>query len=256
MSHPTRIYLFSSLVVAIVSAGCNDPNSSLQQSTGANNLPPGVAQQLANIEKANAAVSDEVDQLFRDIQAEKIKQIYEQTLSPKFREVATLEEFETITERLRTRLGALQSKTISTSEVNPYEGTLVASANYEATFEKGAGSLLVSFEQQGDEWQLLRLRVNAPQLLDDPSTFRQPTELFVDNSEPVMPGAMVDLVDKTVDPPKVVLENVQVLNVRWKVSGPSSKPTAPASGFVTVGLKPEEASTIKSIDSLSVAPHQ
>src|SRR5690606_15884708 len=102
----------------------------------------------------------------------------------------------------------------------------------------------------------LRFTVNAPELLDDPTTFERPTQVYVEEAEPVLPGTMVDLLDISEEPPKVVLQNVRVLHVRWKVDSPLTPVKAPAKGFVTLGLKAGQADVVKAAETLSIRPHQ
>ncbi len=131
----------------------------------------------------------------------------------------------------------------------------MASAGYQAEFEKGAGTIFAVFEKTQDDWLLLRLRIESPQLMDDPSQFREGVELFVENSEPVLPGAMIDILNQDTEPPTVAVGNVEVLNVRWKVVDPSSKPTYPAAGFVTIRVTNDQASKLKSVKAISIKAH-
>jgi hypothetical protein len=208
------------------------------------------------MEAASAVISGRVDEVFRAISNGHVQRVYEKFTSPKFREVATLEQFTSICDRVNTRLGSLRRKESSRFDIDPIDDTFVASATYKAKFDLGSGTLFVVFQKIDDDWLLLRLNVNAPELLDDPNTFQQPTEVYVENSEPIVPGTMVDLLDTAEVPPKVVLENVRVLNVRWKVDGPFTPPKAPAKGFVTIGLKPDQTKTVESSKTLAVRPHK
>ena len=246
--------LGSTLAVLVV-VGCNDPNSSANLSTSNGNCPLPVASQYAEIVAATDAVSDRVDEMFADIDNAEVQNVYDNLAAPDFREAAPFEEFDSLCERLRTRLGKLQSKSTSRTEVNPVDGKLIASATYEAEFENGYGLLFVIFQKNDDQWQLLRLNVNSPVLLDDPSSYQQPTELYVENSKPVAPGTVVDLWDNAADPPHLLLEHLRVVSVRWKVPDPSSPPPDPASGFVTLALKPEQVKAIGSTD-LAVRPRE
>lgn len=211
---------------------------------------------MAEMDSAAVAVSQRVEKIFQSINAGEGLLVYESFASPKFREVVTLEQFTAICDRIKTRLGSLRSKEDARFDLNPLKGALVANATYNAKFEHGAGDILVIFEKREDAWMLLRLTVNAPELLDDPTTFEQPTVVYVEDAEPVLPGSMVDLLDISEDPPKVILQNVRVLHVRWKVDNPLTPVKAPAKGFVTIGLKADQTDAVKAIGKVSIRPHQ
>jgi len=253
---PNKCFI-SCIACLAVTLGCGDPDSSNKpQAETFKKMPPESANLVAETEAASATISGRVDELFRAISNGQVHQVYEKFTSPKFREVATVEQFTSICDRVNTRLGSLRSKESSIFDINPVNGTFIASATYKATFDHGSGTLFVVLQKVDDEWLLLRLNVNAPELLDDPSTFQQPTEVYVENSEPVQPGSMVDLLGTDEEPPKVIIENVRVLNVRWKIDGPFATPKAPAHGFVTIGLKPDQTKAVESFKTLAVRPHK
>ena len=255
MSDSRCMCLIACIAGLTLTLGCGDSDSSKQQQTKFPNGSPDFTNRMPEVEATLTAVSSRVDELFRAISDGQVQRVYEEFTSPKFREAATFEKFKSICDRVTTRLGRLQKKESSRFDMDPVENTFIASATYEATFDLGSGTLFVVFQKQDDKWLLLRLNVNAPELLDDPKTFQQPTEIYVENSEPVMPGTMVDLLDTAVNPPKVVVQNVRVLYVRWKLDDPSKPPHAPATGFVTIGLKLDQTDAVKQSKTLSVRSH-
>jgi len=198
------------------------------------------------------AISLRIDEVCRRINLGESDSVYESATAPRFRQVASRVAFRSHCERLQSRLGALKSKQLSRLDVDPAAGMLVASASYRATFEHGAGAIFVVFEQVGGDWLLLRLKVDAPELLDDPTQYREELEIFAESSDPVLPGTMVDVFDSSEDPPKLLIGSVRVLNVRWKIPGPSSVPAFPASGFVTLSLTREQAGAIENAKNVSV----
>lgn len=246
-----RRHLAACITSLLLPLGCNDADSS-SPTPGS---PLATANRVAEANAASAAVSHRLDEIFQAIGAGHVERAYEELTTSEFREVASLDQFRALCDRVTTRLGRLQTKELSRFDVAPLGEALVSSATYQATFEHGPGVVVVVLQRIDDKWLLRRLNVNAPQLLDDPSAFRQPTEVHVEDSQLVMPGATVDLLDASDDPPQVLVENVPVLHVRWKVDDPSTPPTAPASGFITVGLKSEEVDTIQQAGTLSVRGH-
>jgi len=137
-------------------------------------------------------------------------------------------------------------------DIDSAAGTVAASASYRATFERGAGTIFVVFEQAGGDWLLLRLKVDAPELLDDPAQYREVIEILVENSDPVVPGTIVDLYNTSQEPPKLLIEGLRVLNVRWKMVGPGSAPAFPASGFVGLSLTKEQVDAVEEARRVSV----
>lgn len=251
------VRVISCVVSVAVTLGCGDTDSSSKpQAETPTFTQSDSANLVAEMEGASSAISGRVDELFRAISNGEVQHVYDTFTSPKFRGVATVEQFASICSRVNTRLGSLRSKESSRFDLNPVDGTFVASATYKATFELDSGILFVVFQKVDDEWLLLRLNVNAPKLLDDPNTFQQPTEIYVENSEPVLPGTMVDLLGTVEDPPNVIIENVRVLNVRWKVDDPSTPLKAPAKGFVTIDLKPDQMKAVESSGSVTVRIHK
>ena len=208
------------------------------------------------MQSADSEVSEAVDKLFNAITQEKTTELYQASTSPKFQEIATLEKFEAICKRIRTRLGALTGKESAGFNLNPVESGYTVTATYQAEFEKGAGTIMVRFEEVNGEWLLLRLSMNAPELLDDPTKFRKKVEIHFKNVEPVLPGTTVDVFDASNDPATLLAQNVPVLNVRWKVSNPFKAPTFPASGFVLLSLTQQQAQAIQAAKTLTLQQHK
>lgn len=206
--------------------------------------------------KLSAGISDRVDELFRAIHEQPVERVYNTFTSPKFREVASLEKFQELCDRSNERLGALESKELSEFATSPFSGTIAATGLYNAKFELGSGVIYIVFEKADGQWQLLRLNVQSPRLNDGEPSSLFPTELLVEDSELVSPGSKVDFVDVSVDPPAVVLENVFVKGVRWRLAGPFTKPKAPATGFVQVNLSTEQMEAVGTAKKLSVRTHQ
>jgi len=73
-------------------------------------------------------------------------------------------------------------------------------------------------------------------------------QLYVDNSEPVNPGAKVDLIDSNSSPPQVIVSDAIVQSVRWRVNGPFQAPKYPASGFVNLKLTENQWNALKNKD--------
>ena len=102
---------------------------------------PGIDSALvAEVQTASDDISVIVNKMFRSIAEGKFEMLYESSTEPRFREAVSLEEFSTLCERVQSRLGALRTKQSSRFDLNPVEGSLLASATYQAQFEHGNGT--------------------------------------------------------------------------------------------------------------------
>src|SRR5262245_29797716 len=77
-------------------------------------------------------------------------------------------------------------------------------------------------------------------------------EIYVTDSVPVIPGTPVAIVDAL--GPTLLVARALPINVRWKVSGPFSAPSFPASGFVAFSLTASEWQAIQNVESLRIQP--
>ena len=77
-------------------------------------------------------------------------------------------------------------------------------------------------------------------------------EIYVDNSEPVAPGAIVDIINTASSPAQVIVSDVTVLSARWKVSGLFKGPKYPASGFVRFALAENQWKAIEKNDDIII----
>jgi hypothetical protein len=73
-------------------------------------------------------------------------------------------------------------------------------------------------------------------------------EFYVENSEPVLPGTKVCLIDGKSSPLQVIVSDATVQNVRWKIKGPFTIPKYPASGFVTITLSENQWKALEDKD--------
>lgn len=248
----------TSVLLGIVSSmllGCSESTPAPDQA--GSGAPGNSAHAQFSQEEVNAAsgeISEVVDQLFRLLEAGKIEEIYNSSASPRFREVASLEKFQTFSQ-VWERLGVMKSKKGSQFNLDRVEGKDRATALYQAEFEHGTGQVLFSFERVDGKWMLLRWKLDSPDLQEDPFKNKVRMEILVQDSEPVLPGSMVDLMDSSVSPKKLILENMPVFYVRWRTDGPFSIPKYPASGFITLALTKEQVETVRAADAISVRPH-
>ena len=182
--------------------------------------------------------------------------MYDSFTSPEFRQAVTLAKFQGWCDRINSGLGPLKSKELSRLDTNTLQGTVVCAAVYQGHFARGTGTIAAIFQHVDDQWLLLRMNVNSPQVLDNPADYRERLEVLVDESDAVMPGESVDVVDVSTQPPQVIVENVPVAYVRWRLAGPDAQLGPAASGFVTLVLTTSQDQAVLAANKLAVRRHE
>jgi hypothetical protein len=158
-----------------------------------------------------------------------------------------VDAFVTISRKIDSKLGALKSfDSGGRSDYDPYSGGWLARVTYIGHFEKGDGNIAISALFVDGQWRIMSFNVNSPLLHDNPADYRQKVELYVTDSDLVMPGAHVKVVARNSND-KVLIEDAQVLNVRWKLSTANAH-----EGFVTLALSKEEESIVGKAGEVSV----
>lgn len=89
---------------------------------------------------------------------------------------------------------------------------------------------------------------DSPVAATGPSSVAQ---LFVVESEPVMPGTRVDVIDET-EPKRALVVGAIAGNVRWKTAGAFGRPEYPASGFVSMRLTESQWAAIREARNVSI----
>lgn len=200
-----------------------------------------------DIEKTESEVNHLTRSLFESMSDDTEAKAYETLLDDKAKEKISAEAFVTVSKTIASKLGALKSLDVgSRSDFDPYDGGLLARVMYVGHFEKGDGDIAIGAFLLKGSWRILSFNVNSPLLSANPPGYRKNVELYVTNSDLVMPGTHIRVVRRDQDD-KVVVDDAQVLNVRWKVSLTNAH-----EGFVTVSLSESEAAAIKDAGDLSV----
>jgi len=198
-------------------------------------------------EKTSTEVGSVTSSLLNSMSSGDVAATYSSLLDEKVKEKMSLEKFQSLAQTIASKLGAFRNlQTANRVDFDPHRGGILVRTTYTAHFEKGDGEVSVAALKEGDQWRVLSFGVNSPLLSNDPANSRQNTEVYVANSDLVMPGSHVALFDSKLGN-KPLIEDAVVLNVRWKVSASSSH-----EGFVTFALTPAEASAVKASDGLSI----
>lgn len=209
---------------------------------GCSRQPPSI-----DFQRAEADVNRLTVSLFGAISNGAEENAYQTLLDAKVKEKVSVGTFVTASRKIVSSLGALKSlDNGGRSDYDPYLGGWLARVTYVGHFEKGDGNIAISALFLNDQWRIMSFNVNSPLLYGNPADYRQRVELYVINSDLVMPGSHVKVVARNLND-KVLVEDAQVLYVRWKISATNAQ-----EGFVTVVLSKEEEAAVKTGGELSV----
>jgi hypothetical protein len=123
--------------------------------------------------KASASVSPAVDQIFADLDRDP-GQAYDNHTSAEFRRATSRDEFITLGQRIKTRLGKLQSKSMRHLHSRQVNANSFTDVTYQATFEEGTGTISLRLQAEGDRWVLVSFQVNSPEFDKDAATGKCP----------------------------------------------------------------------------------
>ncbi|MEX2118053.1 MAG: DUF4019 domain-containing protein [Pirellulales bacterium] len=111
-------------------------------------------------------VSVQVDSLFKAMADGKFRETYTSRTSPEFRRATTETQYSQIGATVQKRLGALKSKQVVRFNARQFNLGSFIEVVYNAQFEKGAGTITLTFKRAGDDWLLHALNVSSPTLLE------------------------------------------------------------------------------------------
>jgi hypothetical protein len=207
---------------------------------------PGVPEKFDS-EKASLEVKHLTLSLFGSMSDATEAKAYKALLDDSAREKISAEAFAAMSKTILSKLGKLKSLEVGPrSDYDPYAGGVLAHVTYVGRFENGDGDIAIGALSVNGSWRILSFNVNSRLLSANPSDYRKNVELYVADSDLVMPGAHVKVVERD-NVGKTLIEDAQVLNVRWKLSVAHRQ-----EGFVTVGLSETEAGLIKDAGDLAV----
>lgn len=112
-------------------------------------------------------VSQITDELIQSMNDGSFAESYQTQMAPEFREETSPEAYERFADQIRTQLGALRSKTISSINMNQKNAVSFADVQYQATFEKGKGTIRVKMKRYGGKWLVLAFRIDSAALTKD-----------------------------------------------------------------------------------------
>jgi hypothetical protein len=127
----------------------------------------GVGALLLAYRSLDATLSPTIDELFAGIDNGSFAETYDTHTTSEFQQVVSREQYESLGQALQARLGGLKSKQLTQFMVRQVNVNRYADVAYQATFERGSGTIRARLKQQGQRWLLVTLHVNSPELLKD-----------------------------------------------------------------------------------------
>ena len=122
----------------------------------------------------HATLSPTVDELFAAIEDGSFAATYDTHTTPELRQTVTREQYRDLGLTIKTRLGALKSKSLRQFNVRQMNAVGYADVAYNATFENGTGTISGRFKKVGDQWLIISFHVNSPEFQKDLATGKCP----------------------------------------------------------------------------------
>jgi hypothetical protein len=115
----------------------------------------------------DSTLSPTIDELFAAIDNNTFADTYDSHTADELRRTVTLEQYNDLGLTIKTRLGALRSKSLRQFNVRQFNANRYADVVYTATFEHGSGTISGRFKKDGDRWLVVTLNVNSPEFQKD-----------------------------------------------------------------------------------------
>jgi hypothetical protein len=116
---------------------------------------------------ADSAVSSKIDALFAMIDNGTFGEAYQTETSPELQKVVSREKWQQIGRVVKQRLGRLCSKSLTQFNVAQFNLSATIKVVYDASFEKGPGTISAQFRTIRGEWRVDSLYVNSSLLVED-----------------------------------------------------------------------------------------
>jgi len=116
---------------------------------------------------ADGTAAPQIDALFAASQNGTFAETYDTLTTQEFRDSTSKEDYAALGESFAVRLGALQSKSLTSFNMQTNNAGSFIDVKYDATFEKGAGTIEAKLKQENDGWKFLSFRVNSPLFKQD-----------------------------------------------------------------------------------------
>lgn len=118
-------------------------------------------------QQGGAEITPRIDALFQAIDDQNFGSTYLTETTSEFRNNVTIESYENIGKQISSRLGNLESKTISEFKYNFNSSGTFYDVSYDAQFEKGTGNIHATLKKIEETWKIHNFQVNSPLLIQD-----------------------------------------------------------------------------------------
>jgi hypothetical protein len=122
----------------------------------------------------DTSISPTIDQLFAAVDNDSFAETYDTHTTPEYRKVTTRKQHEDIGLTIKTRLGSLKSKTLRRFNGRQLNSNTYTEVVYQATFDKGSGTITATFKKEGERSQLVGFHVHSPEFQKDLVTGKCP----------------------------------------------------------------------------------
>jgi hypothetical protein len=109
--------------------------------------------------------SQATDAFFRHMTSGTAAESYQTLTTPEFRGQTSQQAYEQMAAQIRTQLGPLRSKTMARINLRQQNASSLADVVYQARFEKGSGTINLTFKRTGGKWLVQGFRVDSAALM-------------------------------------------------------------------------------------------
>jgi hypothetical protein len=111
---------------------------------------------------ANTSVTPEIDRLFAAMEGGRFAGTYETDTTQEFRQITSKEQYADIGKAISLRLGPLKNKSMKSFNLRAVNTNSFADVSYDATFEKGSGTIVAKLRREEGKWKFVSFQVNSP----------------------------------------------------------------------------------------------
>ena len=116
---------------------------------------------------ANGEVSAVIDELMREAAKGSFAETYETATTAELRKAVTAADYAKLGELIKTHLGPLKSKHLNRINLRQVNANSFADVAYQATFERGSGTITATLRRSDGRWLLQSFNVNSPVFVND-----------------------------------------------------------------------------------------
>ena len=105
--------------------------------------------------------SPKIDSMFDAIESDSFAETYQTQTTKEFRQLTTKEQYESIGEAIRTKLGNLRSKSLQGFTAKRLVSGSRIDASYSAVFDRDKATIIAKLDKEDGEWKFNTFRVES-----------------------------------------------------------------------------------------------